>query len=244
VERTETPRPSWRSAATRSLVGITCDLIEHNGSLRAAAHIKYAHAVATAGGLPVLLQPIEPLATEHALRCDAFILTGGDDPRTEPFGVPTHPKATPVHAERQAYESALIAALERTHPAKPVLGVCLGMQMMALHAGGLLDQHMPDTTPNAERHWDHEHAVAPDRPSSPVPLPAGTIFSRHRQAITDPGRMVVVARADDAVVEAVADPDRPFYLGVQWHPERTESPELGAVLFNALVAAARAGVGR
>ena len=64
---------------------------------------------------------------------------GGDDPRTEPFGEPTHPKATPVEPERQAFETALLEELQR-RPGAPVLGVCLGMQMMALHAGGKLNQ--------------------------------------------------------------------------------------------------------
>ena len=62
----------------------------------------------------------------------------------ERWGVPTHPRAKPVDGRRQAFEVALLEALD-AHPARPVLGVCLGMQLMALHAGGGLDQHLPDS---------------------------------------------------------------------------------------------------
>jgi putative glutamine amidotransferase len=46
-----------------------------------------------------------------------------------------------------------------------------------------------------------------------------------------------VARAADGVIEAVRNEGRPFYLGVQWHPERTGDERLGAGLFRELVAA-------
>jgi len=238
--RTPSASAHWRSAANRPVVGITCDLITHNDSLRAAAPISYAQAVAHAGGLPVLLQPIAELAYDHLLRCDAIVLTGGDDPRTEPFGTPTHAKADPINPDRQSFESALIEALEQRFPERPVLGVCLGMQMMALHAGGTLDQYMPDSHKSADRHWNQTHTIKPkNQRAAPVPIEPGDIFSKHKQAVAKPGRLTVIATAGDGVIEAVADPDRPFYMGVQWHPERTDNLALGRHLFNALVAAAR-----
>jgi putative glutamine amidotransferase len=238
--RQPTASATWRSAANRPVVGITCDLITHNETLRSAAPVTYAHAVARAGGLPVLLQPITELALDCLLRCDAVVLTGGDDPRTEPFGTPTHDKTDPVNPDRQSFESALIEGLEARFPDRPVLGVCLGMQMMALHAGGSLDQYMPETHPEAARHWQRVHPIAPkNERASPVPFEPGEVLSKHKQAVSKPGRLSVVATADDGVIEAVADPDRPFYVGVQWHPERTDNPALGQHLFNALIAAAR-----
>jgi putative glutamine amidotransferase len=51
--------------------------------------------------------------------------------------------------------------------------------------------------------------------------------------------MRVVARAEDGVVEAIDLPGAPFVLGVQWHPERTEDPDLGLGVFKAIVQAAR-----
>jgi putative glutamine amidotransferase len=219
---------------TTPLVGITTDLEPADGRPKAALRTAYARAVAAAGATPILLPPIPKAAGAHAALCNAFILSGGDDPRTEPFGRPTHPAATPVHEDRQNYETRLLRTLEQHHPDKPVLGVCLGMQMMALVAGGELDQHLPDTMTDAARHWDAEHPVAP---CSGL-LSAGLVFSRHRQAVTDPGALRVQARADDGLIEAVSDPRRRFYLGVQWHPERTRFPGLGENLFAMLASAA------
>src|SRR5690606_30123082 len=168
--------------------------------------------------------------------------TGGDDPDTEPFGEPTHPAARRIHPDRQRFETALLRALDQRRE-MPVLGICLGMQMMALAAGGRLNQHMPEDTPTHADHYD-------DRPHSltrvcngsvlweAAPQGAGVVTSWHRQAVRDPGRLRIVARAPDGVIEAIDDPGRAFYLGVQWHPERTSDPGLGIELFRRLVAAA------
>jgi putative glutamine amidotransferase len=234
--------------ASGPLVGITTDLLTPppDGPVRLAVGLGYARAVADAGGIPVLLAAIPGLEAEYARRCDAFVFTGGDDPRTEPFGVPTHPRATPMHPQRQEFETRLLEVLRDAAADKPVLGVCLGMQMMALVSGGVLDQHMPDSRPDAGRHWGREHAIVPFRDESSVGtvarIVAGLAHSRHRQAVMDAGRLSVRAISDDGVIEAVADPARAFYLGVQWHPERTDDPNLGRELFRRLVAAARGDV--
>lgn len=229
-----TKAPDWKAGPQRPLVGITCDVIPHNGTDRAAAPLSYAAAVARAGGLPVLLQPDADRASDFVRRLDALVLTGGDDPRTEPFGVPSHPKITPLAPARQAFESALIETIERRRPELPVLGVCLGMQMMALHAGGRLDQYMPETHEHHARHWDAQHPVVAENGSDLT----GAVWSKHKQVIADPGKMTVCARSDDGLIEAVQDPMRPFYLGVQWHPERTEQDAIGQDLFRKLIAAA------
>ena len=221
----------------RPIVGITVDIAAANERLRAQCSLAYADAIAIAGGTPILLTPDPGLAEAQFRLCDAIVLTGGDDPRTEPFGAPTHPKATPVHPRRQAFETCLLGLLDGTP--KPTLGVCLGMQMMALHAGGRLDQHMPDTRPDAARHWDAAHAVVPVGAAgrSLVRIPPGTVHSRHRQAVVDPGRLEVLGVSDDGVIEAIADTARAFHVGVQWHPERTTDAALGDDLFGALLAA-------
>ncbi len=218
------------------VVGITCDLSE----TRAIGRMPYAAAVARAGGLPLFLPPLPHLAPAHAALCDAFVLSGGDDPLMEDFGEKTHPMAVPVDPVRQEYELRLLKRLGETRPAAPVLGVCLGMQYMALHAGGRLNQHMPDDVPSHEDHrHDRPHNVRPAA-AHPVVV-AGLVTSHHRQAVSDPGRLRVLARAEDGVIEAIDDPARAFYLGVQWHPERTPGIALGQAVYDALVRAAAAG---
>ncbi|HYE02363.1 MAG TPA: gamma-glutamyl-gamma-aminobutyrate hydrolase family protein [Phycisphaerales bacterium] len=235
--------PSWRSSRGRPLVGVTADLEDQaTGRPRATCAVAYCRAVRAAGGIPLVLPPLPGSAGDLVRRLDAFVLTGGDDPRTEPFGKPTHPAAKPMHPDRQAFEVELIEALA-ARPRAPVLGVCLGMQMMSLVAGGVLDQHLPDTVATAGAHAGNtRHGIAPCDGSKL--LRAGVVASSHHQAVADPGRLRVIARAEDGVIEAVCDPDRPFYLGVQWHPERTDDAALGAGLFERLVQAALRARGR
>lgn len=235
------PRPSRSSSSARPrrppLVGISCDMDSQRVSLSRA----YIAAVSAAGGIPILLCPVpgpgDPVvetARRHADLCDAFILSGGDDPATEDYGVPTHPKANRVHPDRQRYEEGLLEILADEHPDKPVLGICLGMQMMALLAGGTLNQHMPDDTVSAADHADgavHEIRSIGDNSLALE----GKVTSRHHQAVRDAGKLEVVAEAHDGIIEAIEDPERRFYLGVQWHPERTTLDVLGAALFRALV---------
>lgn len=220
----------------KPIIGITCDLVEPDPTRppKADCSIAYARRIAEAGGTPLLLPPVPGLEREHAAICRGVVFTGGDDPRTEPFGAPTHPAAKPVHPIRQEYETALLEHLAGERPRTPVLGVCLGMQMMALHAGGRLNQHMPETLATAAGHRG-VHAV--EGRAGALSLPRGMVWSNHHQAVDDPGRLRVAATSDDGVIEAVFGPGRPFYWGVQWHPERTDDPALGRGVFAALVAA-------
>ena len=220
----------------RPIVGLTCELWERESGPRPFAALAYSEAVTRAGGIPIMLPPIEQRLPEFFALCDGFVLTGGYDPITEPFGVPTHPKATPVDPRRQQFELAVLdhASTNRV----PTLGVCLGEQYMALHAGGELDQHLPETLATHERHWDRQHDIIPCHEAAGFERAA--CASTHRQAVRDPGSLTVVAMSDDGVIEAVADLDHPFYLGVQWHPERTTTPALGQALFDRLVAAIQA----
>lgn len=229
----------------RPVIGITCDLFTHeSGRLVTSCAAAYAEAIARAGGTPVLLHPDPALIPEQRALCRGFVLTGGGDPRTEPFGVPTHPAASLVHPQRQAYETALITSLLAPQSVSPTLGICLGMQMLCLVSGGTMDQHLPETLATHERHRKSDHAVAPVADLDPrwrELLPAGLAHSNHRQAIVEPGpRFRVAARSDDGVVEAVVHTAHPWCLGVQWHPERTGDAALGAGLFSAMVARAGA----
>lgn len=223
------------------VIGITCDADEHQARLRRT----YIDAVASAGGAPVLLPPprgldeaaLAAVASAHAEMCDAIVFSGGDDADLAAFGKANHPASKLMDADRQRYERALLAALDARR-AKPALGICLGMQQMALHAGGDIDPHLPDTIASAAEHKDdHHHEVRPSFAHGVVS--AGRGASNHHQGVRDAGKLRIVATAHDGQIEAVDDPSRPFYLGVQWHPERTTDPALGSRIFEALVAAAR-----
>lgn len=226
------------------LIGISCDVGKtDSGAARAQVGMAYIEAVERAGGVAVLLPPVANWAARHVDTCDGIVTVGGADPDMTAWGIANHAQSNRMSPVRQAYEQALLTALDAAR-AKPVLGVCLGMQLMGLHAGGTINQHLPDTLrEGAKRHQvsggDAVHGVDPYGPiADRLGLRAGRVASNHHQALESAGRLEVVARGDDGVIEAVADPARRFYLGVQWHPERTADAAVGAALFARLVEAA------
>ena len=221
-----------------ALIGITVDNAGNTASSgKYESAIRYSRAVAELGGMPVLL-PHEPaLAGGYVRRCDGLILTGGVDPDTTMFGEALHESARPMDRRRQDFELALLDALREQAPDKPVLGVCLGMQLMALHAGGRLDQYLPATLARPQVHeQDRLHGiellVADSVLGGGV---SGPVVSAHRQAVVDAGALRVIARAPDGVIEAVDDPGRGFYVGVQWHPERGGADQLNRGLIGRLL---------
>ena len=208
------------------LIGITADRADQCYQARTAC----AEVVGRAGGVPILLPCLPDHATAYVERCDGVILSGGDDPIMEHWGVATHPQARPISPQRQAFELAMLEALE-ARADQPVLGICLGMQLMGLYAGGTLEQYLPESIPTAGHHWPKAtHRVT-------GALGDGEVHSHHRQGLTRAGTLQVVASAPDGLIEAVRADQRPFYLGVQWHPERTEDEPLGIGLVRAFVEA-------
>jgi putative glutamine amidotransferase len=231
-------------------IGITVSTAEPADPPAYRSAAAYADAVAAAGALPVLLPQQPALAGAYVAELDGVLLTGGDDPATEAFGAVTDARARLITARRQAFELALLGAAAADRPGLPMLGVCLGMQLMALHAGGELDQYMPDTLGGADaaaHQGDRPHRLVaePDAADSPLVAagfdPHEPIVSAHRQAVADPGAMRVVALAPDGTVEAIDDPTRPWYVGVQWHPERGGDRPLSSGLIGRFVDACRAG---
>ncbi len=211
----------------------------------------YVDAVLGAGGLPVILPYDEEdgAAAEAVALCDAVVVTGGAfDVPPEAYGAQAHRRLGPLKQGRTRFEQAVLrAALEAR---KPVLGVCGGMQLLAVELGGTLWQDIREEVPGAS---DHEQKIDLRQPGHSARIVAGTrlagivgadivqVNSTHHQAVRDAGPAVVSAVAPDGVIEAIELPDR-FALGVQWHPELMAGPEHRA-LYRALVEAARASAG-
>jgi putative glutamine amidotransferase len=206
----------------------------------------YADAVLGAGGIPVVLPygDDESSADEAMALCDALVVTGGAfDIPPEEYGEAAHPKLGPLKRERTLFERRVLRAAIAA--GKPVLGVCGGMQLLAVELGGTLWQ---DIRENLQGAFDHEQKRDPREPGHEAQVVAGTQLARivkvavlavnstHHQAVRDPGRALISARSPDGVVEAIEVADR-FVLGVQWHPELLAAAEHRA-LYAALVAAA------
>ena len=185
---------------------------------------------------------------EILARVDGLIFSGGGDVRMERFGELNHPAAKLVDERRQTFELALLDALATARRDLPVLGICLGMQYMALHAGGKFCQHMPDSILTAATHYNNQlHSLVPRTTDSHLMrglentnLRRERVTSYHHQAMTSTGTLTLTATAPDGVIEAVEDSSRAFYVGVQWHPERGQRVgPFNSRLFELLIAAGR-----
>lgn len=219
--------------STRPRIGITADIArDEHGRARHQVRTTYIDAVIAAGGLPIILPADANLRAELIAAVDGVIIIGGDDVDTRPLGIPLHPQAKVMDAARQTADFALLKQLDAT-PEMPVLGICLGMQLMGIHHGAELIQHLGDQLPDSDRHRnDYQHIVT-------SALGDGLVASSHHQALGSAAHLEVIGVSDDGVIEAIRDAARPFYVGVQWHPERTEDKTMGLGVIRRLVDAAR-----
>jgi putative glutamine amidotransferase len=246
---TDPPPPAGADAA-RPVIGISCYVEPASwGAWRAvpAALLPYAYVskVEQAGGIAVIIPPREDadrrLAQQTLARLDGLILAGGVDLDPAGYGAQRHPSVQDSRADRDASELWLARVSAET--GIPTLGICRGMQVMAVAAGGHLEQHVPD------RVGHHRHSPAPATYGRhPVRVAVhsrlagivGTyveVSSYHHQAVaTHPGYRATAWDTEDGTLEAMEDPHSPFRIAVQGHPEIDED----GALFSALVEAARA----
>ena len=186
---------------------------------------QYAAAVEAVGGVPLLLPPVSaPGAAETVVaRLHGLVVSGGADVDPSRYGAEAHPRTAGWRPDRDAWELALLDAAQAA--GLPVLGVCRGMQLMAVHAGGVLDQHTPDLVGH------HEHSPGGDafgtvtvatEPGSRLATLVGqevTVSCHHHQSVREAPGFQAVATAADGTLEAIEAPTDRFYVAVQWHPE-------------------------
>ena len=180
----------------------------------------------------------------RAREFDGLLLLGGGDIDSACYGVTApNPRTYGVDARADRDAFAAIAAAETAD--RPILGICRGSQLLNVARGGTIIGDITDYT------LHHGAPGEPEFVDEPIDITPGTRLasilrtarvigrSGHHQAVDRVGAgLVVAARARDGITEGVEDPDR-FYLGVQWHPEDEDGPEVDRLrLFGALVAAA------
>jgi putative glutamine amidotransferase len=227
--------------AKRPLIGITTYVEPaswgHWDVEAALVPYDYVRAVERAGGRAVLVPPADEGNEEVLDALDGLIFSGGNDMEPGVYGADPHTATNGTNPERDRGELALLtAALERD---LPVLAICRGFEVLNIARGGDLVQHLPDVVGHEEHRETlgefSEHGVRVD-PSSRIGEVRGPVMSHHHQGIGKIGDgLREVAWADDGTVEGIEDPEKPFVVGVLWHPEAGEDQRL----FEQLVEAAR-----
>lgn len=239
--------------ATRvSRIGITCsiDTVQRptgRTDRRLRLNMWYVDAVLAGGGLPVPLPAVEDpsLVPRQVEALDGLLVTGGPDVPPDRYGQAPHPKTSPLCARRTTYDFTVFAEADKR--GLPILGICLGHQIINVARGGTLIQHLDDVSRTPPLHHTDgidyiRHTVRTQEGSllrRIIPKDVVEANSSHHQAVERLGSgLVATAWAPDGVVEAIEDPSKPFLLGVQWHPEVIAHLQDHAALFRALVEAA------
>jgi len=236
------------------IIGITCSTVA-GASAPPADQLgqAYARAVATVGGIPVLI-PNVPVPNASALiaALDGLLLSGGRDVAPERYGAEDRHPATEVDLLRDEIELQLIhAALAQRIP---ILGICRGIQSLNVALGGTLYQDLPSERPGPIAHRQNEprHVATHRLVIEPDSLAAGAlgvtvlaVNTFHHQAVKEAAPTLrVTGHAEDGLIEAVEAPDFGFVLGVQYHPEEmVETCAASLRLFRAFVEAAAEAAG-
>lgn len=228
---------------SKPLIGITVDVTLEPENARSGGKLSlnynYAQAVADAGGVPVLIPP-QADAGAFAAILDGLLIPGGNDIDASHWGEENHPTVEPIEEQRFEVERRLYDAAD---PDMPIFGICYGCQFLNVVRGGSLIQHLPDVVGHESDKGGTLQSYAIDGSSSLASIMGESAVGQswHHQAVDRVGRgLRVVAKNDDGIVEALEAEDRPWLIGVQWHPERTAGDEATQRLFRSFVEAAAA----
>jgi putative glutamine amidotransferase len=205
----------------------------------------YFNAIQAAGGIPVILPPIEG-AADIARVLDlvqGFVLVGGGDLDPRRDGFQLHSSVRAMDARREDFDRQLMELIAERR--MPVLGIGAGMQLLNVSQGGNLFLHLPEDMPEAIPHKDtmdpeHRHGLS---------VVFGTLMERvygdseirvnsmHHQAIDEiaPG-FAATARCPDGVIEAIESTmDDWLAIGTQFHPEAESASALDVRIFEEFV---------
>lgn len=249
---------TYPEARRKPLIGITGNYGELNCKLADG----YYKSVVRAGGVPVIIPPVadKDVIINTLDRLDGLLLSGGADYNPLYCGEEPSPRLGSINSERDLPE-LLITRLAYNRQI-PMLGICRGIQTLAMALGGRVAQDIAAPLPPEGGNrvpevssippsggWGAaiKHSQSADRsePTHTVELVNGTILhtlynsdriavnSFHHQAVAEAGgRFRVTATAPDGVIEAIESREFKSIMGVQWHPECLDD---GLPLFSWLV---------
>jgi putative glutamine amidotransferase len=212
----------------------------------------YIGAVRAGGGLPVVL-PIPDDDPEtiggYLAAVDGLVFSGGEDIAPAYYGESKDDRCQEPDPDRDLFEIHLARAALAGRV--PTLGICRGLQVLNVAAGGTLYQDLacrPGTrdyhsaTGENRRRTIHGVRLVPgSRLHAIMAVAESQVTSTHHQFVKDvaPGFRIGAESAEDGIVEGIERPEHPFLVAVQWHPERIYNERAEHLaLFRALVDAA------
>ena len=233
------------SSNRRPTIGITTQSLQAIDGIPAALpasvvmNQRYYEAVAAAGAAPVLIPLLDDIDALRATyeACAGIMIPGGVDMDPGTYGEAPHERLGRVDPARDRVELQLTRwAIEDR---KPLLGLCRGLQVINVAAGGTLYQDLDAQLEGAIRHdyfptfgfdrdyVSHDVAVAPaSRLRSLVAIDQLPVNSMHHQGVKRLGAgLVACAHSADGLIEAVESPNGHWMVGVQWHPEVFEADD-------------------
>jgi putative glutamine amidotransferase len=240
-----------------ALIGVTTSELRLASQVRRDRHgeparvemalgMSYLRAVERAGGLPVVLPPLELERISPLLdRLSGVLLSGGPDLDPAAYGRSAHPELGPTEPQLDVFEVQL--AREADARGLPILGICRGAQALNIARGGTLHQHLPEITDGSIVHRQrqpgskvtHEVRIAPRSGlAAAVGCRRMAVNSFHHQSVEELGSgLHAVAWADDGVIEGIEGRGESLLLGVQWHAETLIDDPAQLALFRHLVTA-------
>ena len=237
---------SFPEAPQKPVIGITGNY----GELTCKLAEGYYKSIVRAGGVPVIIPPLSDtdVIINTLEQLDGLVLSGGADYDPRYAGEEPWPTLGTINEERDLPE-LLITQLAYNRQI-PILGICRGIQTLAMALGGHVRQDISDIQEhNHSQEEDRNiptHTVSIEKDSLLYSMYNGSPFSTshsssftiavnsfHHQAVDEPGpRFRIIARSDDNIIEAIESTEYKSIMGVQWHPECLEN---GQPIFSWLV---------
>ena len=216
---------TFPEADHRPMIGLTGNCADIDITIRNYYHKQ----IVAAGGIPVIIPPVadKNVIINTLERLDAIILTGGAD--YNPLWAGEEPSAKLHHINAQRDLPELLITRLAYNRNIPMLGICRGIQTLAMALDGKVIQDISEAIPNTIKHSQDADTC---EPTHSVSVAKGSMLhdvyckdklyvnSFHHQAVGDCGpKFIVTAKANDGVVEAIESSEYRKIMGVQWHPE-------------------------
>ena len=226
---------SYPEAKHRPMIGLTSNYEGIDATLRD----RYYKQVVKAGGTPVIIPPVadKEVLVNTLQHLDGLILTGGGDHNPLWMNEEPSPRLHNINRERDLAE--LLLTRLAYYRQIPMLGICRGIQTLAIALGGKVCQDIKASV-------KHSQDADREEPTHSVVLVKGStlyniydaerifVNSFHHQAVSEPGeRFRVIAKSEDGIIEGIESSEFKPILGVQWHPEWLE--EEGGKIFQWLI---------